>query len=72
MAGGGEGGEKERSGCSGTSGSDGGRGGPTESAVQKRSVGLRQEGFVAAGGSGVVDGGVGKCSAAPRCAQYYV
>lgn len=45
--------------------------GGTESAVQKRSVGLRQEGFVAAGGSGV-DGGVGKCSAAPRCAQYYV
>jgi len=43
----------------------------TEFAVQKRSVGLRQEGFVATG-KGIGDGGVGKCSAAPRCAQYYV
>lgn len=46
----------------------------TEFAVQKRSMGLRQEGFAAAseGRGARVDGGVGKCSAAPRCAQYYV
>lgn len=67
--GGGEAGEKERSGCRGTCG--GRSGGGTEFAVQKRSVGLRQEGF-AVGGEGGVDGGVGKCSVAPRCAQYYV
>lgn len=29
-------------------------------------------GFCGGRGIGGVDGGVGKCSAAPRCAQYYV